>query len=342
MRRTAQFLILFFILFFLAPIFLPDSIESKAEKEFNFPSGVLFEEFNNLNSFSKWDPWTYEDENAVREYYSPYRGQGAGYKWDSNSESGNLTISKVKDLESLEYNLELEDLGKSIKMNVDFVNDKSDKTKVIWNVSGEKLNYFTRYFNFFNSRKIENKLEEGLDNLEEKLNSTALSSVQAKSLEPGMVGRELFEGLEVLSVTSQTALEEKVIFKEAEKSFDKITKYLTREADLTPEELGKPITYFISRDSETAEFYSGIPVRETVRIPSGMELKTISPTETLICTHKGSYETIGETVEKIKTYAREKGLKLADSYWQEFLNIPEESEDTEELLTKVYIPISNN
>src|SRR5690625_561502 len=95
MRRIAQVLIIVFIAIFIIPFFLPNTINVSVERDFKVQAGMIFEDFNNLNEFSKWEPWTYNDTTAQKNFFSPYRGEGAGYRWNTKNKNGTLTITKI-------------------------------------------------------------------------------------------------------------------------------------------------------------------------------------------------------------------------------------------------------
>src|SRR5690606_39995970 len=68
-------LILIVLAILIIPFFLPKSIDVSIEKEFNISSKILFENFNNLNEFSKWEPWSAEFPDAAKEFFAPYQGK---------------------------------------------------------------------------------------------------------------------------------------------------------------------------------------------------------------------------------------------------------------------------
>lgn len=194
MKRIAQILILILIAVFIIPFFLPKKIYVSIERSFKVQKGIIFEDFNNLNKFSKWDPWTYRDSSATKEFFSPYRGEGAGYRWETKRKNGTITIIKSQQHQQIEYKLEGFDLGNKSHMNVFFEPIDSLTTNVKWEISTEKLNYFSRYFAYFTSKNISDKLENGFDNLEKYTKTAILTAEQAQALKPGEIKIENFEG----------------------------------------------------------------------------------------------------------------------------------------------------
>lgn len=183
MRRLTQFLILIVLAILIIPTFLPNNIKAVAEKELEYPVEMVFEEFNNMSEFSKWEPWTHEDSAATKEFYSPYRGKGAGYKWSSKGKSGEITILASTKNDSLVYDLEGYDLGKKSEMIIRFSSETPQTTKVVWTTESEKIKYFSRYYAYFTSDRIKEKLMKGFEFLETKLQNAVSSSENTNNLD---------------------------------------------------------------------------------------------------------------------------------------------------------------
>lgn len=340
MRRFTQFLILLVLVILILPLFLPDKLDTEVEREFDFPAGIIFEEFNNLKEFSEWDPWSSRDSLAQQDFFAPYRGMGAGYKWSSADSNGEITITKSDHNKHIEYALEGLNLGEESQMSVDFF-ENSGKTKVKWKISSSELGYFSRYYSYFTSKKLTKKLQNGLNVLEENLKTSALTPEQAHSLSPGMIRTELFEGQKLITVMNETSLDSEEITTAMEESFGLLFSYLTDFLKLSPTKIGEPVSYYEYLDTAAgkAKFYCGYPLTESVKMGEGMQLMSLPAAETLVCIHKGSYEKLPETLSKMKEYAKKNNLKLTNSYWEEYQNDPESTQNPADLLTKIYIPV---
>ncbi len=341
MRRFTQILILLVIVILILPLFLPNKLEVEVEKEFDFPTGMIFEEFNNMKEFSEWNPWTSAESDINHEFYAPYRGMGAGYKWSTKEKNSVITIQKSDLNKQIEYEVEGLDLGKNSQMNVEFNSVNPNKTNVKWHISSEELGYFSRYYNYFTSKKLKEKLQLGLNKLEENLKTSVLTPEQANSLSPGMIKSEMFEGMKLITVMNETSLEEDEVKMATEESFGLLYSYLIDFLKISPNKVGEPISYyeFVDTAANKAKFYCGYPITESVKLGEGMELISLPAAETLICIHKGSYKTINETIGKMNEYAEKNKLKLENSYWEEYQNDPESTKNEADLLTKIYIPI---
>ncbi len=343
MRRITQILILAFIAILVIPAFLPDKIEVETEKEFTMPAGIIFEDFNNVNNFSKWEPWTFADTAAVKEFFSPYKGKGAGYKWNSGNEHGFLTISEIVKNEKIRYTLEGYGLGKNTEMNVSFIQIDSINTNVKWSLSSEKLGYFSRYYTYFTADKLKEKMESGLENLEKLLSKEPHSEKQTEELQPGIIATEEFEGLKLITIPNETTLEEDEINTATDESLGLIYSYLKDFIKLDENEIGKAISYFdyIDNASKKAKFHTGYSIDGSVKLREDMEIISLPASKLLICIHKGNFEDMNLTISKMKDYAKENNLKLSNSFWQEFINRPLPNEAQDNSMTKISIPIQD-
>ncbi|NLN33749.1 MAG: hypothetical protein GX159_09165 [Flavobacteriaceae bacterium] len=341
MRRFTQILILLALAILLVPVFLPKKLTAEIEKELEFPTGIIFEEFNNLKEYSEWDPWTSADSLITQEFFAPYRGQGAGYKWSSVQSKGDLTIQRSETNKSIHYNLNGLKIGENAIMKVEFISETPSKTKIKWLIESDNIGYFSRYFSYFTSKNLNEKMQRGLEVLESNLTNSALTPEQAESLLPGDVKREMFEGMKLITVMNETSLDEDEIQTATAETFGLLFSYLTDYLKIAPSKIGKPISFYEFKDiaAGKARFYCGYPITESVQLGEGMELKALPSEETLVCIHKGSYEKIPFTIDLMKQYAHEHKIKLSNSYWEEYQNDPESIENEDDFLTKIYIPI---
>lgn len=339
MKKVAQLLILLVLVILILPFFLPKKMDLLLEREFNANAGVLFENFNNLNEFSKWEPWSAEFPEAIKEFSAPYRGKNAGYKWTFLSKHNQTIISESNPFKNIQYLVEGYGFGggKSI-MTVDFMSENEEKTKVKWRVISDDMNYFSRYYIYFSKEKLLQKLNLGFDRLETLLASDIITPKQSQSLSPGIIKKEAFEGLKLVAVLNSTSLEKEEIETATEESFGMIYSYLVDYLKFPPTSIAHPINYFesINIARKTAKFYSGFPLNESIKLDESMQLISIPAVEALVCIHKGSQKDIEQTLMKMKNYATENNLKIKNTYWEEYMGYTGEKSNN---FIKLYIPI---
>lgn len=319
MRRISQLLALIVIAIFIIPLFLPNKIEAEAEKEFALPAALVYEEFVNLHEFSQWEPWSAKDSLAEKEFYSPYRGERAGYVLSSKDYSGEFEILKTKKEKLVEYELKGLGLGKQSHMLVEFISESPDSTLVKWKIDSKKISYFSRYFSYFTSHKLEELLEVAWVSLEEKLTAASLSEDQLKLLAEGTISTERFEGRKVMAVENTALHDRSEIETAISESLGYIRSYLKDFLKLPEEEVGNPIVYFQSEDPTTGliQFYCGYEISGTAAPDEGMVLKSIPAGENLAAAFTGGLDGADEMKKKISAYAEENDFKLGTAFWVE-------------------------
>lgn len=339
MKIFTRILLLIILVVLLVPIFLPNRIITVYEKDFDYSTQTLFEEFNNLKNFSEWDAWGNQDSTIHKEYFAPYRGVGAGYTWKLNEKkNGEIIIEQVQKNQKIESKLNGFGFGNDAKMIVEFARIDEGKTKIKWTVEGEPLNYFSRYFAYMNSSKVEAKLEESLNNLETKLQNRKKSTLAKDSKNP--IEMLDFEGMKLIVIPNETSLDYNEINTAREESFGLLFSYLTDFLKVNQKDLGQPITYyeFVNTSSKKAKFNCGYHIGESVKLEDGMKLISVPAGKTLSILHKGSYENLQESLNILRKYAKENNLKTNNIYWEVYENDIETVNDPEKLVTRIYLP----
>src|SRR5690606_177197 len=149
------------------------------------------------------EPWNHSDSTEQQEYYSTYREAEAGNKWKNPGDSkreGEVHIITQEQNKLVEMKLDGLVLGNISKMIVEFSSVNAEKTKVKWRIESEEIGYFSRYYSYFSSKKLKEKLEEGLVLLNERLKSATLTPEQAQSLLPEKIQTEIFEGEKLITI----------------------------------------------------------------------------------------------------------------------------------------------
>lgn len=341
MRRLSQLLVILFIVILIFPLFLTSTIEATVEKEIALPADLLFDDFNNLNKLSKWEPWASEDSVAIKEYFSPYEGKGAGYEWKSKEMQGIFTIIFSKKNDSIHYKLEGFGFGDDAEMSVSFQTIDSLKTNVKWQIKSQPVTYFSRYFTYFKSGHLKEKLENGFNKLEKFGQTQKVVNAQPNSLKTDLIKTEQFEGLELITMLNDTTLENEEMKTATDESLALLYSYLTDFLKLPDSELGNPVSYydFVDISANKAKFHSGYPIKSPVKLGEDMELLSIPAKTTLTYIYKGDISKLNEVLDKMKNYAKKNNLKLENLYWLEFVSDSKDLKNKENLLTKVFIPI---
>ncbi len=254
---------LLIVIIFIAPIFLPKKLIVEVERVYKTPVSMVFDEFNNLKKFTKWNAWDKKDPKVELTFFPPYVGEGALYKWQSEKqEVGEGQMEIVSATENSQINSELKFKGWDDKSltKVVFKSISEQETKVIWKFEGGGSSYFLRYANVFFKQFLLDGLNESLNNLEKVLLVKKSSPVKPIVLSVGNLVVENFIGVKYLGIrvkTSSDINEQVVVINE---SVTKIIAHLIKEKKIKPLKIGKTVVYYQQNDTinKKSDFYVGV------------------------------------------------------------------------------------
>ena len=107
-------------------------------------------------------------------------------------------------------------------------------------------------------------------------------------------------------------MEEKEIETATEESFGLIYSYLVDFVKMKQSDIGQSTIYYESKDmaNQTTSFFCGFPITESASLGEGMEWLSLPASQVLVFIHKGSYDQLDDSIEKMKTYAQKNKLNL--------------------------------
>ena len=316
------------LLFFLAiiPLFLPKKMKLEAEKEFNFPIQPLFDECNNLKKFTQWSEWAKKDSTIEMEFFPPYIGKGALYKWKGKSKEvgeGQMQIIESINNSSINYELEFKNWDKKSNVKIQFDSISKNKSKLSWYFEGSESPYFFRYFNLFFKTRLQKDINKSLENLEQLLVKKKNDVPKPISLSEGIVVSENFVGAKYIGIkiTSTAKLKDQTDI--INFAFDTISSYLKYEVKMNPTKIGKPVVFYQMNDTinNKAIFYVGVNYIDDFSIKQNKQKdnllkvkdeqnqikfeKFIVPSsQTAVTVHRGTIEEINQTQKLLDKYIR--------------------------------------
>ena len=119
-------------------------------------------------------------------------------------------------------------------------------------------------------------------------------------------------------------------------SFKKIYAFLEKEK-VAP--AGPPMTIYTSTDEKGFDFRAAVPVAATpANLPDGMAAGKSPAGKALKYVHRGSYDSLDGTYERITNQLDDKGLEAQDVFVESYLTDPRTTPD-DKLVIEVYVPI---
>lgn len=120
-------------------------------------------------------------------------------------------------------------------------------------------------------------------------------------------------------------------------SYEKIARYLE---ELDVEAAGSPFVAYYNMDMENLDVEMGFPVDDVVPGDHDMCPGEIGEGKVISCMYEGPYEGMSAVYEKMNEYIRDKGFTAKGIAYETYYNPPDEVRSTEELLTRIDLPVS--
>jgi hypothetical protein len=132
---------------------------------------VIFPYVNTLKQWPEWTAWTvakYPDMKVS--FTGPEAGAGASYSWEGKSSGrGTLKIIRSEPDKSIGYELDFES-GKYVSKGVIALEPSGESVSVTWSNEGDLgWNPGSRFFGLFMDKMMGPDFEEGLRNLQKKV-----------------------------------------------------------------------------------------------------------------------------------------------------------------------------
>ena len=105
MKQINIFLVVLVLLFVLVPFLLPNKIDESSVFEIEAPIGLVYDEFSDLEEFSKWEQFTTND-SLTQKTFGGGEEEKEFAEWKSTASdvgNGKVTIDKTEINKSVNY-----------------------------------------------------------------------------------------------------------------------------------------------------------------------------------------------------------------------------------------------
>jgi effector-binding domain-containing protein len=319
----------------------------------------VFSIVNDLTRSKEWGPWYKRDPEMKLSVEGPPEGVGAKLSWKSATEGeGSQEIVESTPFTHVKTKLDFVDQGTAFAA-FDLAPAEGG-TKVTWSMDTDLgMNPIARYMGLMFDTWIGKDYEEGLANLKAIVEKNAQASTAEALSTPGTgplppdvpmsAEADPTKGPEVVTVAAKSVIITRANAKAADNAAisaalgaanQKLLNYgMTNELQIG----GAPLAITISHSADGDwVFDAAMPLAEkpakAVAEADGVKVAETYAGRAIKLTHKGPYNTMNETYDRIHAYAKEKGLSEKSVAWEEYVGDPSETPDAE-LLTNVYIAV---
>lgn len=320
----------------------------------------IFAIVNDLTRAKEWGPWYKRDPQMKLSVAGAPEGVGAKLSWNSAAEGeGSQEI-----IESEPFSL--------VKTKLDFVGQGSafatialaaaeGGTKVTWSMDTDLgYNPVARYMGLMFDTWIGKDYEEGLANLKALVEKGSAATTAAALATPGTgaappdvpmaAEADPAKGPALVTVAARPVILTRASAKAADNAAisaalgaanQKILNYgMAHELQIGG---GAPLAITISHSADGDwVFDAAMPLAERptkeIAEADGVKVADTYAGRAIKLTHKGPYNTVNETYDRLRAFAKAQGLTEKPVAWEEYVGDPTETPDSE-LLTNVYIAV---
>ena len=323
-------------IFLIVGLFLPRNVHIERSITVDRPPAMIFAILNSYASYDTWSPWAERDPSAQFTISGPKSGVGAALAWDGDPRltgKGRQEIIESIPYSTIRIRFQFDNQGEAIMFYT--LQDVNGASEVSWGfdtdvTSGQGFfgGIMTRYFGLFFDRWLGSDYEQGLANLKrlaESLPSADFSDLEFEILEVGPQSILYIE-----SASSQAAGD---IAKALADSYREISAFIV-EQDLQVS--AQPMAISRGWNESGYSFDAAIPITPTEVEPSGnVRIGETPAGKVLRVIHRGGYDQMMPTYEKISAYMGAHGLKDSGISWEQYISDPGNTR-TDELITHIY------
>jgi effector-binding domain-containing protein len=335
-KKFLYAIVIIVLIFCSVGVFLPREVHIERNIQIDRPAAMIFVLLNGYSSFNTWSPWVERDPSASYVISGPASGVGARMTWSGDPRltgSGQQEIIESTAPSLVRIRFQFENQGEAVMQYR--LSELDDTTEVKWTfdtdvTKGQGLfgGIMARYFGLFFDRWLGSDYELGLANL--KRLAESLPSADFSEMEVEIFDVEPRNILYVESVSSQAPGD---IASSLADAYLELTTFITQH---NLQMSAQPMAISRAWNESGYSFDAAIPVHSIDVLPEGnVKIGTSPSGRVLRVIHRGAYDQMMPTYEKISAYMGAHGLEDAGVSWEQYISDPGNT-PTEDLVTHIY------
>jgi effector-binding domain-containing protein len=329
------------VMFVVAGLFLPRSVHVERTIGIDRPASTVFTLLNSFNTFHAWSPWAEKDPDITYTYSGPASGVGALMNWSGDPRlagKGRQEIIESKPWTLVRMQLDFEQLGPAISyLQIDQV---ASGVVVTWGfdtnlIEGQGFfgSLLARYFGLFFDQWIGSDFERGLTRL--KAFAESLPAADFSGLEVEIVEAE---PLDILYIETNGSQAPGDVAAGLAAAYQEITAFMAKHSI---EMQSQPMAITRAWDAEDYQFDAAIPVSTSeVELSGNVRLGKSPSGRAVRVVHRGRYDRMAPSYEKLSAYMAAHGLKEGRVSWEHYISDPGQT-PAGEIITHIYFLIED-
>lgn len=323
--------------------FGPSEISVSHKKVMKAPLPAVWEQVVEFKNWPNWSPWVASDQDMKITYNeSGSRGLSGGYSWKGpKSGKGEMEIREIKEGEKIGINIGV-DMGDGMEYSTCDMQFKEVEggTEVTWNwESSGNISFGERLSNVIMPSILKGMYEEGLNGLEKAAISNPFIT---EELEVKGIAMKEVEMPELFYIGKRYVdrNKEEITAKMYASSYKDIYREVSGNGEVS-KLVQPPISVTEAFDNETKVSTFTIAIMSTEKLYGGLSLATdyIKPHKAMVYVHKGSYETLPESYERLMPAIYAKELTPLMPSYEVYSIGPINEPDNSKWITQIVIPL---
>ncbi|MBQ0152285.1 MAG: polyketide cyclase [Chryseobacterium sp.] len=311
--------------------FVEENKNFTIQKEVNYPLDKVFNQFNNLQNFTRWNNYFLTSKTIKIDYYMPYEGTGSSisYQDPKNDKGGEMFLRYENLNKTLRFQL-FENENENPKLvDIKFKALSPEKTKIVWIVHTPKLPVLSRVKNFWTEDQFVENIDKSMANLHNVLGNKVERDNKMASIKYDSIMVEKEEPQMILGVNVSSSNKQDALYKNIVMNYNKVYNFVSMDLGKHEDEVGYPILITSAenyKDREVSYFF-GIPLSKKVGITdNNFSFRSVAATENYVMYYKGSYGGRIRAIQQLIQKAKNDQMRHGD-ICQIFVEKPLEGQD---------------
>jgi len=335
-KKVLYIIVSIIIILFVISFFLPKQVHVERSARINRPASTVFTLVDGFETFGLWSPWSARDPLATFQFSGPASGVGARMEWRGDprlSGNGYQEIIESKPWSLVRSRINLDQQGEATTYFT--IEPSAGGATVIWGFDSDLTkgqnfvgSLLVRYFGLLFDRWIGSDYELGLSRL--KTLAESLPDVDFSDLDVEITH---VEPVDILYIQNSSSHDPADIAEVLATAFREISAFIA-ENDITIAAQPMAITHAGSENGYA--FDAAIPVvMKDVALSGGVQLGSTPAGRAVRVVHRGPYDQMVPTYEKLSAYMGAHGLREGPVSWEQYISDPGETPSAD-LITHIY------
>lgn len=315
---------------------LPRQVHVERSIAIDAPPANVFALVDGFRRFNEWSPWAARDPNAVYTFDGPVSGIGARMAWTGDPKtvgSGSQEIVASEPYRLVRTRLEFGEEGPA-EASFTLIPDGRG-TRVTWGLDADLGgNPLDRWMGLLFDRMLGKDYETGLASLK------ALAERLPRADVAGLAVEEMTaEPQRLASLPLRAGKDSAQVSALLGAAFMNLVRYVEQRG--LPQ-AGPPILVTLAADDAGYDLEAALPIGQdpdpALPPDSTIRIRTLDGGRALRAVHRGSYQEMKATWDRLLAYAALQGYEQAGPLWERYVDDPTSTPESE-LRTELYLPV---